>query len=62
MKKTEMDNIDIKKLSDRINEIRDILNQICCTLDENEDKEEILKVSEYLDVLIVEYMKYTNLL
>lgn len=57
-----MDNIDIKKLSDRINEIRDILNQICCTLDENEDKEEILKVSEYLDVLIVEYMKYTNLL
>ena len=62
MKKTEMDNIDIKKLSDRINEIRDILNQICCTLDENEDKEEILKVSEYLDVLIVEYMKHTNLL
>jgi two-component system cell cycle response regulator len=61
MKKFLMDNIEIDKLKDRINEVRDILNQICCTLDGNEGKEYLLKVSEELDELIVEYMKQNNI-
>jgi len=51
-----MTNIDIKlfELDRNITEIRDVLNEIALTSTDNEDR---LKVSEYLDKLIVEYMK-----
>jgi hypothetical protein len=58
MKKAEINDIDINKLTNRINEVRVTLNQVCCTLDEN--KEVILNISEYLDKLIVEYMEQTD--
>lgn len=47
----------LNKLNIRINEIRDILNDICCTLAENDDTTERLLVSKYLDELILEFMK-----
>ena len=51
-----MTNIDIKlfELDRNITEIRDVLNEIALTSTDNEDR---LKVSEYLDKLIVKYMK-----
>ena len=61
MKKVIIDNIEIDKLKNRINEVRDILNQTCSTFDGNEGKEYLLKISEELDELIVEYMKRNNI-
>ena len=52
-----MNNINKKKLINRIDEVRDVLNEICSKIDENGCKEDILKVSESLDELIVDYMK-----
>jgi hypothetical protein len=54
-------NIEIKKLelSDigfRIEELRSILNEICCT-EEKCDYDNRLEVSQALDELIVEFMK-----
>jgi two-component system cell cycle response regulator len=57
MENMQIDIIDIEELTNRIDEVRDVLNEICITIDENENKEDILKVSEYLDRLIVTYMK-----
>ena len=57
MKKVEMNNIDKKKLISRIDEVRYVLNEICSKIDENGLKEDILKVSESLDELIIDYMK-----
>lgn len=57
MKEVEIHNIDIEELSQKINEVRDVLNEVCCTLDENQNNEDVLKVSEYLDQLLVEYMR-----
>ena len=52
-----MNNIDKKKLISRIDEVRYVLNEICSKIDENGLKEDILKVSESLDELIIDYMK-----
>ena len=52
-----MNNINKKKLISRINEVRAVLNEICSQIDEDGCKEDILKVSESLDELIVDYMK-----
>jgi len=60
MDKGKIHNIYIGKLTQYINEVRDVLNEICITIDENENKEYILKVSEYLDELIIEYMKRSD--
>lgn len=57
MENMQIDIIDIEELTNRIDEVRDVLNEICITIDENENKEDILNVSEYLDRLIVAYMK-----
>lgn len=63
-----MGNFDMKyskliKLDKQINELREILNDICCTLDENHGKKEKLIISKLLDELIVEYMNqiYENI-
>ena len=52
--------IRLVKLNIKINEIRDILNDICCTLEENEDTTERLVVSRYLDELILEFIREIN--
>ncbi|MCM0650144.1 hypothetical protein NBE98_17385 [Clostridium swellfunianum] len=44
----------LKKLDKRIIELKEILNEISVTTDEEEIK---LFISQYLDKLIVEYMK-----
>ena len=45
-----------EKLKTCINTLRDVLNELCCTLDEPESNIEKLNVSCKLDELIVEYM------
>jgi len=39
-----------------INKLRDVLNEMCSTIDETEARIETLIVSQQLDELIVEYM------
>ena len=39
-----------------INKLRDVLNEMCSTIDETEARIETLIVSQQLDQLIVEYM------
>lgn len=48
--------LDEDKLETCINTLRDVLNEMCCTLDEHEMSIEKLIVSRQLDKLIVEYM------
>ena len=57
MKKLTLDNIAIEDLNKRINDLRDVLNEICCTDSYAEEQEERLIISRNLDKLIVEYMK-----
>ncbi len=57
MNKVTVDNITIECLNSRINELRDVLNEICCTDIDRSVTEERLTVSRNLDDLIVEYMK-----
>ena len=52
--------INLLNLTNKINETRDILNEICCTFDESEPNLKTLTVSQCLDELIVEYMKEMN--
>ena len=49
-------NIEITRLSNHINDVRDILNEIYTAIDNNQNKETVMRVSQYLDKLIVEYM------
>lgn len=61
LERKAQNNIEIKKLelsdiSFRIEELRGILNEICCT-EENNDYDNRLEVSQCLDELIVQYMK-----
>ena len=54
---TEIDeNINKKELKKDIEELRDILNEICVTAKTIEELEERLRVSQRLDILIVKYM------
>ena len=57
MNKLTLDNITIEELNNRINDLRDVLNEICCTDPNTEAQEERLNISRYLDELIVKYMK-----
>jgi len=57
MNKVTLDNITIEKLDTRINSLRDILNEICCTELNDEVNEQRLLISKELDELIVRYMK-----
>ncbi len=57
MDKSTLDNITIEYLKNRINNVREVLNEICCTDAAKEVEEERLNISRDLDELIVEYMK-----
>jgi diguanylate cyclase (GGDEF)-like protein len=50
----------LAKLNNRIEELREILNEICSDLDKVEHYPARLAISESLDELIVEYMKEIN--
>lgn len=52
-----IDSLDIESLKKSINEIREILDELCITTEEINNSEERLAVSQYLDDLIVAYMK-----
>lgn len=52
-----LDNITMEDLSKRIDDLRDILNEICCSEQNTETQEERLITSRNLDELIVKYMK-----
>jgi two-component system, cell cycle response regulator len=52
--------LELEKINKNIQELRDILNEICCTVVEDEKDKERLEVSEALDKLIVQYMKELN--
>ncbi|QAT41718.1 Spo0E family sporulation regulatory protein-aspartic acid phosphatase [Clostridium sp. JN-9] len=52
-----MKNIELSELKENINQIRDILNEVSCTSESDENDKEKLLISEYLDKLIVKYMK-----
>lgn len=49
--------LDLEKLNDKIEELRNILNEVCCTIDTDTDYDTRLAKSQYLDELIVQYMK-----
>ncbi len=51
--------LDLEKLNDKVEELRNILNEVCCTIDTdtNKDYDTRLATSQYLDELIVQYMK-----
>jgi len=57
MDKLNVDNITIEYLKKRIDDLRDVLNEICCTDSGTEVGQEKLDISRKLDGLIVEYMK-----
>ena len=54
MDKVTIDSITEEYLKQRINNLRDVLNEICSTNSDTEDK---LIVSRDLDELIVQYMR-----
>ena len=53
-------NMKLSKLNKQISDMREILNEACCTLDAGEINPDRLIISECLDELIVEYMKEIN--
>lgn len=52
--------INLSELNRHINEIRETLNELCCTADSKETINDRLIISQYLDELIVKYMKELN--
>ena len=52
--------IKLSELNQNISAVREILNEVCCTLDGNVDIDNGLTISQHLDDLIVEYMKESN--
>ena len=50
----------VQKLENCINALREILNEMCCLIDDREVNIEKLNVSRQLDTLIVEYMGLVN--
>ena len=57
MSNLTINNITMEDLNKRINDLRDILNEICCTDQNAEVQEQRLITSRNLDELIVKYMK-----
>lgn len=49
-------NVKLERLKEQINELREILNEICISSNGTELTKEILIISQSLDELIVEYM------
>lgn len=60
MSVSESKYLQLKKLNKSIEELREILNEICSTTQDSEKNKERLAVSKCLDELIVEYMKELN--
>lgn len=65
MEEAIVNSLDEDKLETCIDTLREVLNEMCFTLDEHEMSIEKLIVSRHLDKLIVEYMilkknKYTD--
>lgn len=54
--KTNVEN-KLSVLNYKIQELRNVLNEMCISLDDKENYKETLKISQDLDELIVEYMK-----
>lgn len=60
MNRTKFNSMKLERLKKCIDELREVLNEMCMTLDEKVNNEERLIVSQYLDELIVQYMKQVN--
>jgi len=56
MKRQINDNTDKDELKKQIDELRDVLNEICATAQDSEGLEKRLLVSQHLDQIIVQYM------
>lgn len=56
MNKLAIGSLTIEELSNRINDLRDVLNEACCTDQNTESQEQRLIISRNLDELIVNYM------
>jgi two-component system, cell cycle response regulator len=52
--------LELEKINKRIEELRETLNEMCCTAAEDGKDKERLMVSMDLDELIVEYMREIN--
>lgn len=52
--------VNLERLNDQINELREALNEICAAADETKSKDDILVLSQLLDELIVRYMNQVN--
>ena len=48
--------MDKEKLKNSIDELRDILNKICVTAEDNDCEKNRLAISQHMDQLIVKYM------
>lgn len=59
-KNAEQKKLKLSQLNMQINEIREILNEVCCTANTSEAVNYRLIISQYLDGLIAEYMKELN--
>ena len=61
MSKKAISNLDEVNLKICINELRDTLNKMCCTINESDElRIEKLSISCQLDQLIVKYMNLKN--
>ena len=57
MKREVNENLDKDELKKYIDELRDVLNEICATNENSKELEKRLLISKQLDQVIVEYMK-----
>jgi len=57
MDKENLDYMTLEKIRNSIDELRDLLNEICENFDESQQDNERLRISRSLDELIVNYMK-----
>ena len=56
MKRESNENIHKDELKKQIDELRDVLNEICVTAQDTEGLKKRLLVSEHMDQIIVQYM------
>lgn len=60
MSESEAKYLQLNRINKGIEELREILNEICATVEEKGNDMERLEISKSLDELIVEYMKELN--